>query len=544
MFALILVALMSFASIAIDVGLLRNDRQQLANAVDSAALAGGTMMPVDGSIPGAAARVDALVANMMSANYPGLPRSYWSVGYKCLIGVDSGTPPQPYISRDVPATCDPSRSLGRQPVAADFEGAGSTRFSSCDPHAGDKCNVVFVQAQAKQDYTFGRVVGVPEGWTGVVDAAACNGPCGEPPATPVDLLIIIDRTASMSNADVQGTRDAANAVLQIYDPDTQHVGLGLLGPSSTTSTCGTPAVSVKASALGYGTNVNTDLAKWIPVGLTGTGVASPGYAEQYVDALGNLNSNSHIVAAIGCFDHPGGTGTNLTTPLYMAKKYLETYGRPGAKWGIILETDGQPSYGSTGDPANYTCASADAAATAAKGANIELFTVGFGLDGANNVNCPDTVGTWSGRKVTSLLASMATGPSDDDLCTAAENTDSDHFYCQPRTADLATVFEAAASSFAGIRTHLVRLYPVPDVDSLSPSGGNAAGGNLVTISGKYFTGATRVTFGSAPVPFTVVGDGQITATAPAGTQGSSVDVIVTTPGGSSPVVAGDRYTFN
>jgi len=40
LFALAIVVIMLFASIAIDLGLLRNNRQTLVNAVDSAALAG------------------------------------------------------------------------------------------------------------------------------------------------------------------------------------------------------------------------------------------------------------------------------------------------------------------------------------------------------------------------------------------------------------------------------------------------------------------------------------------------------------------------
>ena len=385
-------------------------------------------------------------------------------------------------------------------------------------------------------------MGVNKGSTGVVTSAACNGPCGSPPSTPVDLVVIIDRTASMSNADVQATRDAANAVLQIYDPAVQRVALGLLGPSGTSSTCGSPAVAVKASATGYGTNTTSDLSKWIPVGLTGIG--APGYNEAYVDSAGNLNASSHIVAAISCFDHPGGTGTNLATPMAMATKYLQTYGRPGVKWGIILETDGQPSYGSTGDPNNYTCSQANTEATAAKSAGIEVFTIGFGLDGSNNVNCPDSSGAWNGKKVTSLLASMATQPSDDTLCTTAENGDGDHFYCEPKTSDLTTVFSAVATQFAGIRTHLVQLYPVPEVTNVSPSTGTHLGGQTIAVTGRYFSGATNVTFGGAAAGFTVISDTQINVATPAGTNGATSNIVVTTPGGSSPITAADQYTYN
>jgi hypothetical protein len=541
-FALVIVVLMIFASLAIDVGLLRNNRQILANAVDSAALAGGTLMPVDGSVPGATAAVNALVDLTMDANYPDILSSQYVVEYKCLVGIDMSSPPLPYIARDIPSACDPSHSLGRQPVAGDFAGAGANRFMSCFPNLGDKCNVVTVTAATDSDYTFGRVVGIDHGSTGVVNSAACNGPCGSPPSIPVDLVVIIDRTASMSNSDVQATRDAANSVLQIYDPAVQRVALGLLGPSGTGSACGSPTVAVKASAAGYGTNTTTDLSKWIPIGLTGIG--APGYNEAYVNGAGVLNSSSHIVSAIACFDHPGGTGTNLATPMAMATKYLQTYGRPGVKWGIILETDGQPSYGGTGDPNNYTCAQASADATSAKNAGIEVFTIGFGLDGANNVNCPDGLGAWNSRKVTSLLADMASGPTDDTLCTDAENEDGDHFYCEPKTSDLTTVFSAVATQFAGLRTHLVKLYPTPDVNNVTPSTGTHLGGSTITLTGKYFSGATRVAFSGASAGFSVISDSQISVVTPAGSNGATVNIVVTTPGGSSPITSAVHYTYN
>ena len=47
LFAISIVVIMVFAAIVIDVGFLRNNRQILVNAVDSAALAGGTKMPVN-----------------------------------------------------------------------------------------------------------------------------------------------------------------------------------------------------------------------------------------------------------------------------------------------------------------------------------------------------------------------------------------------------------------------------------------------------------------------------------------------------------------
>ena len=161
------------------------------------------------------------------------------------------------------------------------------------------------------------------------------------------------------------------------------------------------------------------------------------------------------MAAINCFDNPGGTGTNLATPMQMATAYLQTYGRPTAKWGIILETDGQPNYG-VGDKDDYTCAASDGAATAAKAAGSKSSRSGFGLDGANDAPCPDTSGTWKGKTATNVLASMASQPSVDNGCVDAENSDDDHFFCEPKSNDLNAVFRTAAAALTG-SSRLVQL---------------------------------------------------------------------------------------
>jgi hypothetical protein len=73
----------------------------------------------------------------------------------------------------------------------------------------------------------------------------------------------------------------------------------------------------------------------------------------------------------------------------------------------------------------------------------------------------------------------------------------------------------------------------PSVGSVTPGTGLAAGGTAVTISGNAFTGATGVTFGGvAATAVVVVGPNTITAMSPAHAVGT-VDVIVTTPKGSS-----------
>jgi hypothetical protein len=84
--------------------------------------------------------------------------------------------------------------------------------------------------------------------------------------------------------------------------------------------------------------------------------------------------------------------------------------------------------------------------------------------------------------------------------------------------------------------------PVPTISSVTPPTGTSSGGVAVTIVGAGFTGASSVVFGTTPATFTVNSDSTITATTPSGALGT-VDVQVTTPGGTSAVGGGDQYTF-
>ena len=84
--------------------------------------------------------------------------------------------------------------------------------------------------------------------------------------------------------------------------------------------------------------------------------------------------------------------------------------------------------------------------------------------------------------------------------------------------------------------------PQPSVSSVSPNRGPVAGGTNVTINGSGFSSATSVTFGAASASsFTVNSATQIIATAPAGT--GTVDIRVTTAGGTSSTNAADQFTY-
>jgi hypothetical protein len=83
----------------------------------------------------------------------------------------------------------------------------------------------------------------------------------------------------------------------------------------------------------------------------------------------------------------------------------------------------------------------------------------------------------------------------------------------------------------------------PSVAGISATSGSVVGGDVVTVTGAGFSGATSVLFGSAPAAaFTVQSPTAIQVTTPAALPGS-VDVSVTTPNGTSAANTADQYTF-
>jgi hypothetical protein len=83
----------------------------------------------------------------------------------------------------------------------------------------------------------------------------------------------------------------------------------------------------------------------------------------------------------------------------------------------------------------------------------------------------------------------------------------------------------------------------PTVTFISPSTGPATGNTIVTITGTGFTSSgMTVKFGTVTAVFTYIDPTTIVAVAPAQSAGT-VDIIVTTPGGTSPNTAADNYTY-
>ena len=82
----------------------------------------------------------------------------------------------------------------------------------------------------------------------------------------------------------------------------------------------------------------------------------------------------------------------------------------------------------------------------------------------------------------------------------------------------------------------------PTVTSIAPTAGPTAGGTSVVITGTNLDSATAVDFGANAATVTADSATSITATAPAGSAGT-VDVTVTTAGGTSATSVSDAFTY-
>jgi hypothetical protein len=91
-------------------------------------------------------------------------------------------------------------------------------------------------------------------------------------------------------------------------------------------------------------------------------------------------------------------------------------------------------------------------------------------------------------------------------------------------------------------TFTYSLPPAPEVSSLSVTRGSTGAATAVTVQGSWLTGTTKVTVDGTSVKFTQVSDNQVRATLPAHSPGT-VNVQVTTAGGTSSTTAGTQFTY-
>ncbi len=387
---LAMIVILGFAALVLDVGLFLHEKREIQKGVDAAALAGAQKLPEAWT----EAEVDA---------------HEWLE--KNDIDVSDGD------SVDISFTC-----------TSEFEIA-------CDPST-DRWDTIVVHAERNVPLNFAPLLGLDD-ITVSATAAGCRGPCGSSVWRALDVMMVIDRTRSMSSWDLQNAKDAALVVLQVFDPDYQHVGLGAIPSGDASDPCGRPADE------GW----DEDHPDWTLVGLS----------DDYQDPDGSLNWGSALVDTVDCLRQSSSSipppQTNLGDPLTAALEELQDNGRPDESNGVIFLSDGAAlrpddgtgwhwfSYDYCGpepddmNPCEYAMEKADEL----KAQDIEIYTIGYGVD---DERCRCDSGVWEDVPAADLLRAMA--------------TDEYHYYEAPRGEDLVPVF----SEIAWKMVRNIRLVPM------------------------------------------------------------------------------------
>ena len=123
------------------------------------------------------------------------------------------------------------------------------------------------------------------------------------------------------------------------------------------------------------------------------------------------------------------------------------------------------------------------------------------------------------------------------------NSDNEIAAIAPAGTDIVDITVTSPSGESGTSDADLYSYAPIVTGVSSPAWGSSLGGNLVTITGSNFNGATGVSFGDTAAPsFTPISNTEITARAPPGSA-DMVDITVTNPGGESETSDADLYVY-
>lgn len=311
-------------------------------------------------------------------------------------------------------------------------------------------NAVRVTATSDVPTFFARVIGVDK-LTVHASATACS-PCS---AKPLDVMLVLDRTASMcasgsGGSDPSGCTDLTNAktgirtFLGFMDPTLDRVGLAVFPPAiNRNALCTQPRQSVKR--YGY----DTWWPEWVtpPFGQTPGVYAIGSLVDDYLVRSGGgwaLNASSSLNQLLDCVPPSDGQGvsTSYANAIDEAQHELDTHGRGDVQDVIVFLSDGAanttprfvPSYVDSAQDRARPCQSGIRAAEQAKSGGTVVYTIGYDLNGD---------GTDAERCRNPLTGADEGITAQDAMIQIA--SESDNFFNKPDPGQLNTIFTRIAA---------------------------------------------------------------------------------------------------
>ena len=164
------------------------------------------------------------------------------------------------------------------------------------------------------------------------------------------------------------------------------------------------------------------------------------------------------------------------------------------------------------------------------------------------VGSADPVAFGTTVKFGTLVATNVSCLADGTSCTATSPSSTGAGISDVRVTNVESQTSAAVAADQFTYTAAAPAPGAPAVTSISPKTGLSLGGTSVVITGTALVnpdGTAAVSFGTkaAAAPTCLVDGTKCTAVSPSGTDGTTVDVQVTTTAGTSPAVAADKFTY-
>lgn len=443
--ALVMVLLIGAAALGVDIAKLVYERQRLQNALDAAATAAAQQLPQN---PGLALSdaTSAAKADFARDNMLAIPLSDIRLELFCVVGYNTVTG-----SADAVA----AKYLCGITNTATFKCKSGICSAPCSAAAGHKCNTILVKGSVEVPFSFAPAVGLAaSGTTGDMAAAACRGLCGKAMPNPMDVVVMADRTYSMSSSAVDQMQDGIRGMLAKMTPAQQFVAFGAIHKSITSSGCLTGVASTSSSPYASGSFDSYDRATsnvrfkgtWVPVAF------SDSYAT--VSSSGtSLNTSSSLVKSVNCLQHENnGLGTHLASAMKGAARYLlgkdpnnlGTLNAKGTRTGlgepkkvIIFETDGRPEeLFSTGNAADLELTNSNDVGGGVyepqydikydkRGREISRTLTGYEWDNDGEIGCQNLVTVADKAKAAGvLIITIGYGNATEFTCAKRDNCSS------------------------------------------------------------------------------------------------------------------------
>jgi Flp pilus assembly protein TadG len=334
---------------------------------------------------------------------------------------------------------------------------------TCAAQVGYNCtngypNTVTVDETANVPTYLLKLLGFPT-ITLKAHAQACS-PCG---GVPLDVMIVLDRTGSMSqNNKLTQAKAGINAFMKTMDPTLDYVGLAVLPPAPSVGQACTDVTSSFNGTKKYPDGSQQYNGNGGTYSQVNAAYVLVPLSNDYATSVGNLNASSPLMSTINCVQAGGGTA--YAEAIDAAYAELQKDGRPGTQKVIVFLSDGAandaPTFmASTSPYRTNPCGQGVTSAGIAKAAKVLVYSIAYT---ANGDECDAAIGAKIGATTVQWYGSSNWGTPETPALAAETalqeiaSPGANYFYDLPNPTSLTGIFQQIAADIAGGTARIVQ----------------------------------------------------------------------------------------